>query len=139
AALADLRSPLLFGGREMLVVRHVELLADHGQEQLLAALPTTERDGGLVLVGRSIDGRRRLFAACVRAGAAFAFPASDDRRVARDWTVRLARERGHEIDAQAAQALVERTGTDLGQLAGELDKLSLHAGPKRRIDVNHVR
>jgi len=140
-ALADLRSPLLFGGREMLVVRHVEALSDDGQEQLLAALPTVERDGGLVLVGRSVDVRRRLFAACVRAGAAFAFPAIEDRdrRVARDWAVRLARERGHEMDARAAHDLVERSGTDLGQLSGELEKLSLHVGPKRRIEPGHVR
>jgi DNA polymerase-3 subunit delta len=53
--------------------------------------------------------------------------------------VRLARERGHDIAPAAVQELVERSGADLGVLAGEVEKLSLHAGPGARIEPAHVR
>jgi DNA polymerase III subunit delta len=137
-ALADLRSPSLFGGPEVLVVRHAEALRDDDQARVLAAI---EEPGGgtVVLVARAADQRKRLVAACVKAGAAVAFPPLADPRTAAAWVVRLARERGHDVSAGAADELVERTGTDLGTLAGEVEKLALHVGDGTRIDESHVR
>jgi DNA polymerase-3 subunit delta len=83
--------------------------------------------------------RRRLFAACQRAGAAYGFPPVTDRRIVREWIVRLARERGHESAPAAADELLERAGADLGTLANEIEKLSLHAGAGTRIEPAHVR
>jgi DNA polymerase-3 subunit delta len=140
AAIADLASPLLFGGPGVLVVRHAEALDERGQEALLAALPGLGRGAHVVLVGGAVDLRRRVFAACVRAGSAWAFPPLDLRGAeARDWAVRLARERGHEIAPAAVEELLARVGADLGALDGEIEKASLHAGPGTRLDVGHVR
>lgn len=136
-ALDDLGSPLLFGGTQVLVVRRVEALADGAQERLLAALPTLGDGSCLLLVGRSIDARKRLFAACIRSGDAHAFPAVADTRVARDIVVSFAREDGSLVAPAAVEALVERLGTDIGQLMGEIEKLSLHVGG-RRIEVEDV-
>jgi DNA polymerase III delta subunit len=79
-----------------------------------------------------------LFAACIRSGAAHAFPAIADARVARDVVVSVAREDGRAVAPAAVEALVERLGTDIGQLMGEIEKLSLHVGG-RRIEVDDVR
>lgn len=105
---------------------------------LLEALPNLGEGGTLVLVAGAADQRRRLFGACLRAGAGLAFSAVDG-RAAQPWVVRLARERGHEIAPAAAHELVERSGSNLGVLDGELEKLSLHAGPRTRLDETHVR
>jgi DNA polymerase-3 subunit delta len=138
AALADLRSPSLFGGPQVLVVRHAEALREDDQARLLAALG--EPGGGtVVLVARAADQRKRLFAACVKAGAAVAFVPLGDPRSAAAWVVRLGREQGRDVTAGAADELVERTGTDIGTLAGEVEKLALHAGDAGRIDETHVR
>ncbi len=136
AALADLASPPLFGGPQVLVVRHAEALREEEQGLLLDRLPGLGVGGCVILVARAADQRRRLFAACLRAGAGFAFPPLDDRG-AESWVVRLARERGGDIDPQAARELVERSGTDLGVLAGEIEKLALQA-PARRIELDQV-
>lgn len=137
-ALTDLASPLLFGGSDVLVIRHVQALAEADQERVLAALPGLGPKSHLLLVGGSVDMRRRLFAGCQRAGAAFAFPAVTDRRVARDWLGRFARERGHAIAPAASDEVIERVGTDLGLLDAEVEKLSLHAGPGAPIALAHV-
>ena len=138
AALQDLASPPLFGGPQVLALRRAEALRDEEQTLLLEALPGLGAGGTLVLIARTADPRRRLFAACLRKGAGVGFPELE-RRDAPPWVVRLARERGHDIAPAAVQELVERTGVDLGALAGEVEKLSLHVGSARRIEVGHVR
>ncbi|HZP40144.1 MAG TPA: DNA polymerase III subunit delta [Candidatus Binatia bacterium] len=138
-ALEDLASPPLFGGPQVLVVRRAEALGDEAQTAILDRLPTLGAGGSLVLVARTADQRRRLFAACLRSGAAYAFPAITDRRAAVPWVGRLARERGHEVAPAAAEELVDRTGPDLGAIASEVEKISLYAGPGKRIDASHVR
>jgi len=130
AALEDLASPPLFGGAQSLVIRHADALREPEQEGILARLPALGAGGSLILVARTVDQRRRLFAACLRAGAAFGFPRVDARG-AQSWVVRFARERGQEF--------VDRSGTDLGVLASEVEKVSLHVGPAVRIEPPHVR
>jgi DNA polymerase-3 subunit delta len=141
AALDDLQSPPLFGGPQVLVVRNVEALDDAVEARVLALLPLLGSGGTLVLVARDANKVRRLAAACAKTGAVYAFPLLPERdvRAAQPWVDRLARERGHQIAPAAAQELVERSGTSLGVLAGELDKLALHAGDGHRIEVTHVR
>jgi DNA polymerase-3 subunit delta len=137
-ALEDLASPSLFGGTQVLVVRHADTLREDEQAMILEALSSLGEGGTLILVTSAADQRRKVIAACLRAGAAHGFPTLDP-RAAPPWVVRLARERGHEIAPAAAQELVERSGSDLGVLDGEIEKLSLHVGPRTRIDVAHVR
>lgn len=143
AALADLASPSLFGGPQVLVVRRAEVLREDAEAGILAALPTLGVGGCLILVAASADQRRKLLAACVRAGAAFGFTRPgrewEVSRWVTPWVTRLAREQGHEIAPAAVTELVERTGADLGVLAGELEKLSLHVGPGTRLELAHVR
>lgn len=137
-ALDDLGSPLLFGGTQVLVVRRAEALNDAAQERVLAVLPTLGPGTCLILVGRVIDARKRLFAACVRAGSAHAFAPFADARAARDAVVLFAREDGRAVAPAAVDALIERLGTDVGQLMGEVEKLALHVG-ERRVEVDDVR
>jgi DNA polymerase-3 subunit delta len=139
AALADLESPLLFGGTPVVVLRRAEAAADDLQERILALLPRLGPGiAHLVLVARAADTRRKLVAACVRAGATHAFPPLDDARAARDWVARVAREEGWDLAPAAVSALVERVGLDLSQLVAEAEKLALHAGRGVRVDVGHV-
>ena len=137
-ALADLASPSLFGGPQVLVVRRAEALREAEEAEIAATLPTLGAGGCLVLVARTADQRRTLVAACRRAGAAYAFP-PPDRTALAAWIPRLARESGREIEPAAAAELLERVGADLALLAGEIEKLALHAPPGAKLGVNHVR
>jgi DNA polymerase-3 subunit delta len=83
-------------------------------------------------VARAADQRRRLFAACLRAGAGFGF-APLDPRAAQAWIVRLARERGHEIATPRCRS--SRSAADGARGARrEIEKLSLHAGTGARLE-----
>ena len=138
-ALTDLESPSLFGGMQVLVVRRADALRDEEQERVGAVLSRLGAGGALILVARAADQRRRLFVSCVRAGAAVACTPLADGRLGQSWVVQLARERGHAIAPAAGQELLDRTGLDLGVVAGEIEKLGLHAGPGTRIETEHVR
>lgn len=137
-ALDDLLSPSLFGGASVLVLRRAEALAAPGEERVLAALPRLGEGARLVLVAKGLDQRRRLHAACARAGAAIGFARVADPRGLAGWVTTLARERGHAIAPAAVERLLERTGSDLGRVDDELEKLSLHVGPKAAIELGHV-
>jgi DNA polymerase III delta subunit len=139
AALEDLVAPRLFGGQSRLVLRRVEHLNEAAQDHLLEVLPRLGASTQVVLVGGAVDLRRRLFAYCQREGGVLAFPVVADRRELRDWVVRLARERGREIAAAAADMLLDRTGSSLGALAGEIEKLSLPGHAGTRIDDAEIR
>jgi DNA polymerase-3 subunit delta len=138
SALEDVGAPALFGGGQVLVVRRAEALRDEEQERVLRAIPSLGAGGALILVSRSSDQRKKVFAACTRAGAAIPF-APVDARTAQGWVVRLACEQGGAIASAAAADLVDRTGTDLSALAQEVAKLVMHAGPGRTIETTHVR
>jgi DNA polymerase III subunit delta len=138
AALADLTSPSLFGGASVLVLRRAEALSAAQEEAVLETLPRLGTAARLVLVAKSLDQRRKLHAACAKAGAAVAFARPTDLRAAAAWVVTLARERGHAIGGPATDRLLDRTGLDLARVDDELEKLSLHVGAKVPIDAAHV-
>jgi DNA polymerase-3 subunit delta len=137
-ALAGLGAPLLFGGATGLVLRRAEALSAATEERVLAALPTLEQGGRLVLVGRGVDQRRKLVATLAKQGATRAFPRLADEAAARRWAVRLARERGAEIAPAAVDLLAARCGADLAVLAAELEKAALWAGEGCRIGADAV-
>jgi DNA polymerase-3 subunit delta len=140
AALDDLQSPPLFGGPQVLVVRNVEGLDEAGEARVLSLLPALGAGGSLILVATDANKVRALAAACAKSGAVLAFPSLSERdpRAAQPWVEWLARRRGHQIAPAAVVELCERCGASLGVLAAELEKLSLHAGEGKRIDVDHV-
>lgn len=138
SALADLGSRSLFGGAPAVVIRRAEALSAAQEDAVLACLPRLGDDGRLVLVAKSLDQRRRLHAACAKAGAAVACARPADQRAASAWVATLARERGHAIGSAAAERLLDRTGFDLGRIDDELEKLSLRVGAGAPIGVEHV-
>jgi DNA polymerase-3 subunit delta len=137
-AIEDLVSPSLFGGTTALVIRRAEALSTTDEDAVLAVLPRLGEGARLVLVAKALDQRKRLHAACLKAGAVVAFARPTDPRAAGGWVAMLARERGHAIAPAAVERLLERTGLDLARIDGELEKLSLHVGAGVAIEVGHV-
>jgi DNA polymerase-3 subunit delta len=131
-----LRTPPLFGGPPVVVVHDVDALATDEQEGLLAALPTPGH-GHLICVGGTPDLRRRLFATCVREQWAFELRPLPFARLP-SWLRGEAARRGHDLAVEAAQMLADLVGADLRACIGELEKLSLYAGPGRPIAPNDV-
>jgi DNA polymerase-3 subunit delta len=138
AALDDLSAPLLFGGAPIVVIRRAEALTAALEERILELLPSLGTGGRLILVARALDQRRKLLVACAKDGGGVPCLRVTEAMIARRWLTRLAKERGHELRSAAADALIERTGLDLAQLAGDLEKVSLYAGEGAALDASHV-
>jgi DNA polymerase-3 subunit delta len=138
AALTELVSPSLFGGAPLVVLRRAEALDGSQEEHVLALLPRLFDGVHLVLVAKGLDQRRRLHAACASNGSAIAFGHPGDPQAVAGWVTTLARERGHTIAPAAVALLLERVGFELARLDDELEKLSLHVGAGKAIDVATV-
>jgi DNA polymerase-3 subunit delta len=128
--------PMLATARFVLVRDLDEMDAE--QLDVLAAYierpsPTT----CLVLLADKLDGRTRLAKAARKHGVLT--EANELRGTAvRDFAIREARERGHSLAPEAADALVDAIGSDLAVLDDALERLSLYVGAAQPITLGAV-
>jgi DNA polymerase-3 subunit delta len=106
-------------------------------EPLLAYVKDPNPSTCLVLVGEKIDTRFKVFATLRKAGFLHDFPPLRDREIPA-WVAREARARKLTLDSDAATALAEIAGPDLGRLGQALEQLSLYVGPNQPIHLDDV-
>jgi len=139
-ALAALASRSLFGGSTTVVVRRAEAMRAAVERAVEAVVTDDRYEGRLVLVGGTIDRRKRWYATVrPRAAEVLCGPITEVREL-RAWIERLAAERAVRLTNDAALALSERCGSDLALLDGELEKLALatEARPVDRAAVERL-
>ncbi len=133
-------------GRRVVVVRDMGGFSPDQQEEIAAAALRLARlkDGltTLALVAPGLDRRRKPYK-LLRAlddepsGQVLEFPAPRPWEID-GWIVDRAGQKGIDIHRQAAVALVELVGDDLGQLDSELVKLSLYVGPGVTVTADQI-
>lgn len=121
----DLAStPPFLGRRRVVVVREAGALQD--EESLVPFVENPPEFSSLVLYYEGEERGGKLFPAAKKRGTVLEFnvpPAAElPRRVAE-----LAAEAGLDLDREAIDILVERTGDDLAKLGQELEKLAVYA------------
>ncbi|WP_374711477.1 DNA polymerase III subunit delta [Symbiobacterium terraclitae] len=100
---------------------------------LKAPVPSTV----LLFTAGAVDARRKVTKALAAAGAVVECrPLKPEDAVM--WVQNRAQSRGKHLNTRAAGLLVERVGTDLRLLDGELEKLVLYAGKAREIQARDV-
>ncbi len=127
----------MFAKRRLVIGRGIDQLKADELELLPAYVADPNPSTCLVLLGEKVDGRLRAFAALRKAGFLHEFPRLRDKELA-SWIGREAATRKLPIDNDAAQALGETAGADLGRLSLALDQLGLFAGQGVRISRAHV-
>lgn len=130
--VAALPAMSLIGTRRYLLADRVERWSPKQCAAIAAALASLPPDTTVVLAAREEPPKVRApkkLADAVRAagGDVVAYDAPRGRQLTR-WVAEEALRRGFEIDADAAQLLIDRMGTGTVRLAGELDRLALWAG-----------
>ena len=126
--------------RRTVVVRNINQMDSSSLDALSKYAGDPVSTTVLILEGPSISGRSKLYGALKKRKALFDFKPMYENNVAR-WIKSYVKRQGKTIDASAIHILIETTGTDLQNLANELDKLVLFIGPESMIrngDVNHV-
>ncbi len=135
--LAAARTLPMFAKRRLVLGRGVDACKGEELEPLVAYAADPNPSTCLVLVAEKVDGRLKAFAALKKAGYLHEFPRLRDREVAA-WVGREAAARKIGLDPEAASALADAAGPDLGRLVIALEQLALFAGPGARITRKEV-
>ncbi len=127
----------MFAKRRLVVARGIHQLKTDELEPLGSYIADPNPSTCLVLVGEKIDGRLRAFAALRKAGWLHEFPRLKDNELV-TWLGREASARKIPLDSDAARALADAAGPDLGRMSLALDQLTLFAGAGVHINRDHV-
>jgi DNA polymerase III subunit delta len=128
--------PMLSSSR-FILVRGVDAMAADELDTLCGYLRKPSPEACVVLVSEKLDARSKLVKTAIELGCfheAVAPKLQDLPQV----VSYEARARGHALDGQAAQALVDTVGADLAALDDALERLSLYVGAGAAIDVAAV-
>lgn len=125
-----------FGAYRVVVVKDADRWSAADQERMADSLDHGAPPSMLILVAGALDRRRKLFGAVKRIGEIREFPRLRAYQLT-SWVTARVTSQGATIDRDAADTLVRLVGSDLRQLALELDKVMAYAGDNRigRADV----
>jgi DNA polymerase-3 subunit delta len=123
--------------RRFVLVRNLDAVATSEQEALADYLGAPSPDTCLVLLGEKLDGRSKLAKVARELGI---WLEAEPPRPAEIPGIakREAKQRGHALSDQAAEALADAIGADLSALSDAVERLSLFVGAGATIEIAHV-
>ncbi|MEW5723566.1 MAG: DNA polymerase III subunit delta [Thermodesulfobacteriota bacterium] len=124
--------------RRVVVVRGVDRYPAEDLALFLDYLADPNERALLVLVADKVDARTRFFRTLKEKGWEFEFTAPKGRALV-SWVKQAMSRRGRPMSLEAAQELVDRIGSDLAELDGELEKVYLYALDREAVGVAEVR
>ena len=123
--------------RRVIVLKRCERLTPTQCKELEVVLDTPAESSILIAVGAKLDMRRRFFAQLVRRGFAARFRVPYENQV-QPWLSQFARGQGINLEPAAADLLVLYNGSNLRDLANELEKIGGRDKNIRREDVERT-
>jgi len=127
--LATARTVPMMARRRLVIGKGVDEVKADALEPLAAYVEDPNPSTCLVLVGDKIDVRFRAFVALRKAGYLHVFQPLRDNALS-GWLRAEARARKIELSGDAAGALADLAGPELGRLSQALDQLALYTGGK---------
>ena len=136
--LSAARSPQLWGGRQLVVYWGVDHLKASDLAPLAKYLAAPSSWTCLILVAVGLKAKdvqaRKPWRHLLEQEAALAFPRLRERELL-GWMEQEAKQQGKVLEPGAARVLVEAVGQNLTDLAQQLEKLILYAGPAAQISA----
>lgn len=108
------------------------------EDVLLAAIPRLSPRTVLVLVAQDLDRRRKLYKTLRDEICVAEFPHLKDDRALGAWAEAFVRKEGYRISPASIKKIVRLAGTDIQNLAAELEKLILYAGDAKEVPEKAV-
>ncbi|MDE2665483.1 MAG: DNA polymerase III subunit delta [Acidobacteriota bacterium] len=138
--LVSALTPSLFAPRQVLHIRGVMKLRDRQIKELADYLARPNPATVLVFLAGELsrDDRRKKIFKTLQAGSRVVDLAVLSEAQARSWIAKALGKRGHPIQEEAVECLVELQGTDLGRLHLEVEKLALLAGEGKTVTLEMV-
>ncbi|WP_168119326.1 DNA polymerase III subunit delta [Paenibacillus sp. HB172176] len=144
----EAESPPFFVERKLILVKDAAVMAtggkdnaklEHRVEKLLAYLEQPLESSVIVFVvgAEKLDERRKIVKAIKERKSVIAFAELSAAEL-KQWMLQRAARQNRRLSEDGADLLMVRSGTNMGQLSQELDKLCLHAGEGGVIDVEQI-
>ena len=130
----------MMAARRVVVVKRVERLPEPAARHLLPLIQTPPATTLLVFTAGKIDARKKLFAELRKSALSAEFRPPFDNKIP-DWIRRRAETLGKRIEPEAVHLLHLSVGSQLPDLANELDKLAISTDGRQTItreDVDRV-
>ncbi len=139
AALAIAREYPMMSPRRAVVVTGFEAISDEDQLELLKDyIRDPVLTTALIFNSPGLDKRRNIATMLTKFCEVVSFDPLDEREAAPRWIVDYVARAGSSMDSATAAFLVGMVGTELQQLASELDKLIAYVGERGRITRHEV-
>lgn len=125
------------GGKRLILIRDAQKLNPSVKEKLIEYLKNPSQDACLILWTPKVDLRKRFYATIGKQGESITFYPLWDRELSlwvRDYLARGKKR----ISVNVLNLLIERVGNNLGEMAGELEKLLIHIGKRDEIELEDV-
>jgi len=123
--------------RRLVIVKQVQRLSTAGKNRLLKYIESPMDSTCLVLTGNRVDKRQKFYSRLIKQAVAFESKPLYENQ-AEEWLGKHLKAKGVEISRQAANLLVQKSGTSMWALSTEADKLLAAAGEKNRLDDAEV-
>lgn len=134
----DLRTLPFLADRRLVIVREADTLITRFRAKLEDYVDQPSTSGVLVLECKSLPGNTRLYKKIAAIGGTIACDAIKPHAVGAWLTARCRDEYGLQIEPKAAALLTHLVGNDLGRLDGELQKLAIYLGDRKRISAADI-
>ena len=123
--------------RRVVLVTELEQLKDSEQESLVESIGALSARSTLILTAENLDHRKRFYKTLREECCVAEFPKMKGPAL-EQWADAFVRRQGHSISAPALRKVAELAGSDLQNLAMELEKLFLYAGNSKGIPDSAV-
>lgn len=136
-AVIDLAETMpFFADRRVIVIENSGLFKSGG-EQLAEYLKEPASTAYFVFAETEIDKRSKLFKAVAALGTAVEFPIQNEQTL-KKWVYGLVRKENKRISEPALNYFLEKTGTDMENIRGELEKLICYCMDKEAVTEQDI-
>lgn len=125
------------GEKRLVVIRDAQKLNPSIKEKIMEYLENPSQDACLILWAPQVDLKKKFYATIEKEGKSVVFHPLRDRELSL-WVKDYLFLRKRRISGDALNLLVERVGNNLGEMAGELEKLLIHVEQRNEINLGDV-
>ncbi|MBQ1681667.1 MAG: DNA polymerase III subunit delta [Agathobacter sp.] len=138
AEVVDLAETLpFFSDKRLLLIENSSFFKDNPDRivEYMSEIPETTY---FIFCEKSIDKRGRLYKAIAKNGSAIDFSTMDERTI-QTWIVSRFKKEGKQLSAQTLNLFLSRTGSDMGTINMEMEKVISYTGERPVITDEDIR
>lgn len=123
--------------RRLVIIRQVQRLSTAGKNRLIQYIESPMETSCLVLTANRVDKRQKFYSRLIKLSTAFESKPLYENQ-AGEWLCKHLKAQGLEVSLQAANLLVQKSGTSMWALSTEADKLMAAAGERKTLTDGEI-